>query len=127
MHGWPTTGGKRRNDDSKDAHTANYDANFTTGIGRATAMAFATEGCGKIAICDRQKEGLAKTKASIDVLTAQSGTKCEVELVQVDVASQQSVAEMVNVVVKKWGRIDYVVNAAGPSYLSPRLPNHLTD
>lgn len=82
------------------------------GIGRATAVAFATDGCTKIAICDRSADGLAQTKSIIDDKT-KTMKKVEVEIVPGDVSSEESVASMMETVVKKWARIDYAVNAAG--------------
>ena len=98
-----------------------HDADLITVVGRATAVAFAFERCQKIALCDRHEEGLAQTKSLIEDKVGEIGIQCEVEVVLVDVTREQSVSKMVNTIVKKWGRIDYVVNAAGLSTLTDFL------
>ncbi|KAL2824182.1 hypothetical protein BJY01DRAFT_230554 [Aspergillus pseudoustus] len=84
-----------------------------SGIGRATAVAFAAEGCTKIAICDRAADGLAETKRLIEGKQGDDGRKVEVEVVAGDVSREESVTNMVQTIVKRWGRIDYAVNCAG--------------
>jgi 3-oxoacyl-[acyl-carrier protein] reductase len=65
------------------------------GIGRATAMRFAAEGC-RVSIWDRK-------------LTAVDGC----EGLEVDVGSTESVAGAAQSVLEKWGRIDVLINNAG--------------
>jgi NAD(P)-dependent dehydrogenase (short-subunit alcohol dehydrogenase family) len=82
------------------------------GIGRQVAIAFAAEGCPKIAICDLNEAGLAETRQIIlgsfsDVL---------VEPFVLDVANEKSVLEMISGIVKRFGRFDYAVNSAGLSF-----------
>lgn len=77
-------------------------------------MAFATEGCTRIAIYDRDTAGLAQTRALIEEKQREaSGDRVEVEVITGNVASEESVAKMVQTVVQRWGRIDYAVNSAG--------------
>lgn len=64
-------------------------------------------------MCDRSPEGLAQTKTLIDENPKAGGHAIEVEVVTVDVSSEDSVTAMVQAIVKRWGRIDYAVNAAG--------------
>lgn len=79
------------------------------GIGRATALAFATAGCQKIATADRSVEGLAQTQ---DLITKEA-PNAAVEAIMVNVALPESVVAMTARTVARWGRIDYAVNAAG--------------
>jgi len=65
------------------------------GIGRATAMRFAAEGC-RVSIWDRKP-------AALD--------GCE--SLEVDVVSTESVAGAAQSVLEKWGRIDVLINNAG--------------
>lgn len=77
-------------------------------------MAFATEGCTRIAICDRSTAGLAQTRGLIEEKQSEaSKDKVEVEVITGDVGSEESVAKVVQTVVQRWGRIDYAVNSAG--------------
>ncbi|PYH89731.1 NAD(P)-binding protein [Aspergillus ellipticus CBS 707.79] len=80
-----------------------------SGIGQATALSFAREGCLKIAICDKSAPGLAQTTAEI---TAQA-PDTQIETIEVDVSDSGSVAAMMRRVVSRRGWVDYVVNAAG--------------
>lgn len=77
-------------------------------------MAFATEGCTRIAICDRSTAGLVQTRALIEEKRREaSKDQVEVEVITGDVSSEESVAKVVQAVVRRWGRIDYAVNSAG--------------
>ncbi|CAG8202078.1 unnamed protein product [Penicillium nalgiovense] len=80
-----------------------------SGIGRATALAFAISGCQKIAIADRSVEELVQTQDSI----AKEAPNAAVETIVVNVAQPESVAAMTARIATRWGRIDYAVNAAG--------------
>ena len=93
-----------------------------TGIGRATAISFAVEGCPKIAISDRNLEGLLETEKKV-----QDVSKDVVVLVnQVDMVIESQIEEMVKKTVSTFGRVDYAVNAAGEFSVScPRCSNEL--
>ena len=80
-----------------------------TGIGKATAALLAEEGCQKIVIADRNVESLDAVVASIK--NHHPGT--DVKTTFVDVKSETSVEQMVEYVVKTFGRIDYCANVAG--------------
>ncbi|KAK6396942.1 hypothetical protein LTR65_007440 [Meristemomyces frigidus] len=80
-----------------------------SGIGQATAVSFAKEGCGRIVLADRNASGLGETSALIK--DAASG--CEVLKVQTDVSKVDSVQHLVDEAVSHFGRVDYVCNAAG--------------
>jgi 3-oxoacyl-[acyl-carrier protein] reductase len=73
------------------------------GIGRVTAEAFAREGA-KLAICDVNPEtGEAAAKS----------LGAEASFEKVDVANETAVSEWTDQVVKRYGRIDVLVNNAG--------------
>jgi 3-oxoacyl-[acyl-carrier protein] reductase len=73
------------------------------GIGRVTAEAFAREGA-KLAICDVNPE-------TGEVAAKSLGAEASFE--KVDVANETAVSEWTDQVVKRYGRIDVLVNNAG--------------
>ncbi|CZR59050.1 related to dehydrogenase [Phialocephala subalpina] len=82
-----------------------------SGIGRATAISFALEGCHQIAICDRNHEALLETEKYMREVS----THCDILVHQVDMLLDDQIESMVQAAVSKWGRIDYAVNAAALS------------
>ncbi len=76
------------------------------GIGQATALKFAREGA-KVIVCDIDMAAVSET---VDQITADGG---EAVGFRVDVIDKKSIAAMVEGVVKKYGRIDTLVNNAG--------------
>src|SRR6267142_997372 len=79
------------------------------GIGRATAEAFAVEGC-RVAMCARNREAL-NTAAE----TIRSQYQTEVLAEPFDVTDPTAVRDFVNAVVQKFGSADIcVTNAGGP-------------
>jgi 3-oxoacyl-[acyl-carrier protein] reductase len=79
------------------------------GIGRATAEAFAAEGC-KLAICARNREAL---NAAAEKIRSQHETEVLAE--PFDVTDASAVRDFVNAVVQKFGSVDIcVTNAGGP-------------
>lgn len=83
-----------------------------SGIGKACAKTFARDGAAGVALLDLSITGLMEVKAEIEAQSRQ-GSKCQVEMVQLDVTREEQVDEAVAFVVQRFGRIDYVVNAAG--------------
>jgi 3-oxoacyl-[acyl-carrier protein] reductase len=76
------------------------------GIGRATALKFASEGA-KVAVCDINTAAVEDTvKVVLDAGGEAAGFR-------VDVTDKASIARMVTGVMAKWGRIDTLVNNAG--------------
>jgi NAD(P)-dependent dehydrogenase (short-subunit alcohol dehydrogenase family) len=77
-----------------------------TGIGRATALAFAREGARLVVSGRREEEGqtLAKELRSL-------GT--EAEFVKADVRKEEDVRNLVDKTVARFGRVDVAVNNAG--------------
>ncbi|KAK4613569.1 Short-chain dehydrogenase srdC [Fulvia fulva] len=80
-----------------------------SGIGRATALLFAKEGCRRIAIADLNKHALVKVQSEIESEHAD----IKVEVHHIDLTSEESVDGAIKNVAKSFGRIDYACNAAG--------------
>src|SRR5258706_5212116 len=77
-----------------------------TGIGRATALAFAQEGARIVVSGRRDQEGHALTKE----LRARG---VETEFVRADVRHEDDVRNLVDKTVARFGRLDVAVNNAG--------------
>ena len=77
-----------------------------TGIGRATALAFAKEGA-RIVIAGRRDEAGHNLVAELRRLDA------EAEYVNADVRHEEDVRNLVDKTVARFGRLDVAVNAAG--------------
>jgi NAD(P)-dependent dehydrogenase (short-subunit alcohol dehydrogenase family) len=77
-----------------------------SGIGRATALAFAKEGA-KILVADWSEEGGQET---VDQIKKEKG---EAIFVKTDVSSADNVAKMGDACVREFGKIDILVNNAG--------------
>src|ERR1700732_4994053 len=77
-----------------------------TGIGRATAFAFATEGATVVASGRREAEGKA-LEAELRSLGA------EAAFIRADVRHEDDVRSLIDQAVTRFGRIDAAVNAAG--------------
>ncbi|KAJ4301885.1 hypothetical protein N0V90_003981 [Kalmusia sp. IMI 367209] len=88
-----------------------------SGIGRACAKAFAQEGCAGIALFDLNREALTEVKNSLlsaaDVQNNIRSAPLRIETYAVDVSNEQAVTKAVDQVAQIFGRLDYVVNAAG--------------
>lgn len=89
-----------------------------SGIGRECAKTFARDGAAGIALMDRNMKGLLEVKAEIEE-QLKNGSRCQVETVELDVTNEVQVDEAVTHVAQKFGRIDYVVNAAGIAFKHP--------
>jgi len=76
------------------------------GIGQATAVKFAHEGA-KVVVCDIKPEWIDETVAMC------KETRGDAFGCIVDVRDNQSLANMVEATVAKWGRVDCLVNNAG--------------
>ncbi|KAJ5708815.1 Glucose/ribitol dehydrogenase [Penicillium malachiteum] len=86
-----------------------------SGIGRACAHAFANEGASGLALLDLNQEALDAVKAEIEASQKEKGlaTLTRIELFPTNIADESRVNEVVETVAKTFGRLDYVVNAAG--------------
>lgn len=81
------------------------------GIGQATAVSFAREGCKKIAIADVNAEGLDETAK----LMNEAATQGEIEILRkrTNVIAENEIDDLLDAVVEQLGRIDYCANCAG--------------
>src|SRR5580704_13097206 len=77
-----------------------------TGIGRATALAFAKDGA-SIVVSGRHKDAGQSLVAELHKLGAKA------EFVQADVRHEDDVRSLVDQTVKRFGRLDVAVNNAG--------------
>lgn len=77
-----------------------------SGIGRATAILFCKEGA-RVVISSRREN---ENKKIVDEITAQGG---EIMAVQADLSRQEGCRRVVDETIKKYGRIDVLVNNAG--------------
>ena len=85
-----------------------------SGIGKACAKAFATEGAAGVALVDINIDALMAVKAEIEERQSERGAKsCQVVVHILDVTNEDQVEQIVQEVAQKFGRLDYVVNAAG--------------
>ncbi|KAJ4313944.1 hypothetical protein N0V94_006692 [Neodidymelliopsis sp. IMI 364377] len=86
-------------------------AGSPSGIGTACALAFAQEGAAGIALLDINAEGLLATKSAIEKLSL--AKPCHVLTYALNVIDEAEVTRVVNDAAQTFGRLDYVVNAAG--------------
>jgi 3-oxoacyl-[acyl-carrier protein] reductase len=86
------------------------------GIGRAAAERFSLEGA-LVAIASRTQSDLDRVAAEISLTSGN-----EVIGVATDVRQEDSIKSLIETVVKKWGKIDVLVNNAGTSSAS-RMEN----
>ena len=81
-----------------------------SGLGRATALELASLGA-RVVVCGRRQEPLDETVAA-----AEGG---RVEAHACDIREEDQVDALVDGVLERHGRIDFLVNNAGGQYLSP--------
>jgi NAD(P)-dependent dehydrogenase (short-subunit alcohol dehydrogenase family) len=85
----------------------------SSGIGRATALAFAKQG-GNVAIASRDPEkGLQVVEAIAEMPDDEGHYGCQATWIQADVTQASQVEAMVKQVVATYGRLDYAFNNAG--------------
>src|SRR5712692_4714836 len=77
-----------------------------TGIGRATALAFAEQG-GRIVVSGRHEDAVKALAAELRALGA------EAEFIRADVRHDDEVQDLVDRTVARFGRLDAAVNSAG--------------
>lgn len=80
----------------------------TTGNGRAAAVLYAREGA-RVLVADRN---LASAQETADLISGEGG---EAVALEVDVTSEDHLAQMVATCVDRWGRLDLVHNNVGIS------------
>lgn len=89
-----------------------------SGIGRATALAFAAAGA-KVVVADRQAAGIADTVSQIETAGGQAIS------VVADVTDANAVADLIKTAVHTFGKLDIAINNAG--ILGTPVPLHDTD
>jgi 3-oxoacyl-[acyl-carrier protein] reductase len=92
-----------------------------SGIGRATAVAFAREGADPLLLNDVNGEGLSETVRMVESLGRNA-----MGLIA-DVSDFDSVKVMVGAILGLFGRIDILVNVAGIGTVAPFLEMDLED
>lgn len=85
-----------------------------SGIGRATAIAFANEGA-SVAIVDIDAEGAQSTAKTIEA----AGGKCLA--IHGDISNSELVTNSIRETISKLGGLDFVLNNAGCEYVAPLL------
>lgn len=85
-----------------------------SGIGRACAKTFARDGAAGLALLDVNKDSLAAVQDEIEKQQSQAGASpCRIITFAIDVTNEDQVNETVKETHQQFGRLDYVVNAAG--------------
>jgi len=79
----------------------------SSGIGKAIALGLAQEGT-KVSICARNEEQLKETAKEIA-----SSAKVEVLALQTDLTRREDIKKLVNETLRKFGRLDILVNNTG--------------
>ena len=92
----------------------------SSGIGRATALRFARQGC-RVVLASRGEEALAEVKREIEQIGA------EALVVPTDVTKWKQVRHLAEAAVERFGGIDIWVNDAGVSVFAPFLEMPLDD
>ena len=87
----------------------------TSGIGRATAIAFASEGA-KVIIAGRREN---KGQETLNIIKKNNGVAT---FIKCDVAIESDVINLVDETIKRFGKLDYACNNAGIS--GPMKPLH---
>lgn len=77
------------------------------GLGKATALALAQEGC-TLAVCSRRKDTIEKTASEI-----QLATKSKIYASAVDITNPQDISRFASEVESAYGHIDILVNNSG--------------
>ncbi|OQE24700.1 hypothetical protein PENSTE_c007G01699 [Penicillium steckii] len=86
-----------------------------SGIGKQCAIAFVREGAAGVALLDVNYEALKEVKVEIEqmLLGLNHAKACQIEAFGISVTDEALVNETITTIATKFGRIDYVVNAAG--------------
>ena len=84
-----------------------------SGIGRCCALTLARDGAAGVALCDINQEALETVKSEVESQQSKIGRPCQVLTYTLNVADETRVNEVVKSVAETFGRLDYLVNAAG--------------
>lgn len=83
-----------------------------SGIGRATALGLGRQGA-RVALFDLNAEGMAETASQLERAGAGS------QIYGLDITNQEQVTQTVDQVVRSWGALHIMVNAAGINHAGP--------
>ena len=86
-------------------------------MGRETAKKFAQDGAAGVALVDLNEAGLQETKKMIEPLAQNKDFKVLVHAL--DISDEPAVTKAVDDTAETFGRLDYVVNAAGIAFKHP--------
>ncbi|KAF5027099.1 hypothetical protein F66182_811 [Fusarium sp. NRRL 66182] len=80
-----------------------------SGIGQTTAFSFAREGCRRLVLADRDTARLEETQKALSKISQ------DIQAISVptDISQEKDIEKLYNTTINKFGRVDYVVNAAG--------------
>ena len=92
-----------------------------SGIGRATAMAFAHKGANPVILIDINPQGLSETASELERIGSSPVPYT------IDVTDFEAINAMMNEVIERFGRIDVLVNVAGVSLVCPVEKLELAD
>lgn len=81
----------------------------SSGIGRATAVAFARDGCRKLYLGDISLDGITGIQSALE----EEYPDINVKIARLDIADEASVTTFYGDAVKAFGRIDFAANVAG--------------
>lgn len=86
-----------------------------SGIGMACAQAFLNEGSAGIALVDLNDEALQLAKDELEKKKSEASNAkpCQILTFTLDVSDEKQVDDVVGQVAQAFGRLDYVINAAG--------------
>ncbi len=85
-----------------------------SGMGRECAKIFARDGAAGVALLDLNDSALERVKAEVEPLSQRKDFKIITHAL--DVSDESKVTEVVESVAHTFGRLDYVVNAAGIAF-----------
>lgn len=85
-----------------------------SGIGKACAVSFVEEGAAGVALLDINGKALEDLKEKLTALSQKKQFQCL--SFEVDMRSEKDVADAVQNCARTFGRLDYVVNAAGIAF-----------
>ncbi len=94
-----------------------------SGMGRATALAFAEAGVRGLVFADIRDKAAAEVAEEAKVIA--SNSQFESFVIQVDMGDEDSVKNLMAKSVEKFGRIDYCANIAGVCFCRRLLQERL--
>ncbi|KAK5312457.1 hypothetical protein LTR93_011328 [Exophiala xenobiotica] len=86
-----------------------------SGIGQSIALAFAQAGCSRLALLDRNEDGLVSTKVLAHEVIVANGRHAQIATYDCDVSSPEAMASIYASVKATFDRIDYSIHCAAIS------------